>query len=143
MARFIVFEITNTSSPLAEGIQLVNIEHIESVSYASGTGIVTIILRGIVGLAAGHADGATVPVDTIGGRKITTTVTTTTDGSAGVPTFTETKATTLDYASSTPDQAIYTTMRGYESVVELGVDQAAVQKQMYFQDWAIASDNTL
>ena len=76
MAKFIKFKISNSTTLAAGGNYardvLVNIDDIENVADAVNGGVYTAIvtLKGIVGLEAGHANGATVPAGTIGGLSL-------------------------------------------------------------------------
>ncbi len=131
MAQFISFNIVNSlnaASLLTEGPQLVNVDHIESCSYVAATGVLTIILR-----PYGSDTTATGPA--LMGRVITSTVTTTTNGTAGVPTITS--------GINAPDKAVYAAMTsnpgGARSTVTC-IDQAAVPLRCYFQTWAIATN---
>ncbi len=126
MSKFLKFNIVDSAAPLTQGSELVNVDQIQSVSYAAGTGVLSIVLAGAVG-----ADAAS-----YSGRVISITVTTTKDGTAGVPTITN--------GSKSPQKAVYAALTanpgGVQSTVQLGLDEAATPLQMYFSDFAIATE---
>jgi hypothetical protein len=109
MSKFLKFNIVDSAAPLTQGTELVNVDQIQSVSYVAGTGVLSIVLAGAVG-----AD-----VATYAGRVINITVTTTKDGTAGVPTITN--------GSKSPQKAVYAAL-------------TANPLQMYFSDFAIATE---
>ena len=132
MAQFIAFNIVNSAnaaSLLTEGPQLVNVDQIESCSYVAATGVLTIILQPY---------GSAFDAAALMGRTISTTVTTTTNGAAGVPTITS--------GIGAPDKAVYAAMTsnpgGARSTVTC-IDQAAVPLRCYFSSWTIATDASI
>ena len=129
MAQFIAFNIVNSNnaaSLLTEGPQLVNVDHIESCSYVVATGALTITLQPY---------GSDSQAAALMGRVITTVVTTTTNGAAGVPTITS--------GIGAPDKAVYAAMTsnpgGARSTVTC-IDQAATPLRCYFSTWTIATN---
>ena len=73
MAKFIKFNIQNSGNGLnaTSGFRYVDVKDIESVTDVIGGGpgyAVQVVLKGLASFAPGHADGAAVPADTIGGR---------------------------------------------------------------------------
>ena len=83
MAQFVKFTITDNGDAaglLAQGDYLLNAQHIGDVSYDATTGVVTAVLTAPAG-GNSHAAG-------IAARVLPSTVRTTTDGSAGIPTIT-------------------------------------------------------
>ena len=135
MSKFLKFNIVNSGALATQGVQLLNVDDVQSVAYASGTGVLSIVLKGAAAINAGHADGAAVPATTYGARVVSLTVTTTKDGTAGVPTITN--------GSYSPQKAVYAAMTanpgGVQSTVQLGKDEAGTPVQMWFKDFAIAS----
>ena len=140
MSKFLKFNIVDSSALATQGTELVNVDQIQSVSYVVGTGVLSLVLKGAVSSQAGYAianDGsATVPVTTLSQRVINITVTTTKDGTAGIPTITN--------GSKSPQKAVYAALTanpgGVQSTVQLGLDEAATPVQMYFSDFAIATE---
>tara|TARA_R100000935_G_scaffold42319_1_gene64143 strand:+ start:669 stop:1073 length:405 start_codon:yes stop_codon:yes gene_type:complete len=130
MAQFIKFNIVDTGDAaglLAQGEYLLNSQHVGDVSYAAATGIVTVVLTAPAG---GNSAAAG-----ISARVLTSTVRTTTNGAAGVPTITD--------GASAPDKAIYRAMTanpgGVVATAGLNRDQAATPLQMYWTTWSIAT----
>ena len=125
MSKFLKFNIVNTGALATQGTQLVNVDQIQSVAYAGATGVLSIVLNGAVG-----AD-----VASYSGRVISITVTTTKDGTAGIPTITN--------GAKSPQKAVYAALTanpgGVQSTVQLGLDEAATPIQMYFTTWTIAT----
>lgn len=138
MSKFLKFNIVDSAAPLTQGSELVNVDQIQSVSYAAGTGVLSLVLEGAVGVQAAAGGAATDPNQfavTYGARVINITVTTTKDGTAGVPTIVN--------GSKSPQKAVYAALTanpgGVQSTVQLGLDEAATPIQMYFSDFAIAT----
>ena len=140
MSKFLKFNIVDSAAPLTQGSELVNVDQIQSVSYVAGTGVLSLVLEGAVSTQAGYAianDGsATVPAAVLSQRVINITVTTTKDGTVGVP--------TIANGSKSPQKAVYAALTanpgGVQSTVQLGLDEAATPLQMYFSDFAIATE---
>ena len=139
MSKFLKFNIVDSTALLTQGTELVNVDQIQSVSYADATGVLSIVLEGAVSsqaqyVLAGGGDG-TVPATALSQRVITTTVRTTKDGTAGVPNIVN--------GSKSPQKAVYAAMTanpgGVQSTVQLGLDEAATPVQMYFSDFAISA----
>ena len=148
MAKFVKFKISNGTTLAAGGNYardvLVNIDDIENVADAVNGGVYTAIvtLKGIVGLEAGHANGATVPAGTIGGRILTLTVST--SATAAV------NPTAITVSGNMPSQAIMKAMTanpgGVAASAQLGLDGGGVRPtddQMYWSSAVFSSDNTL
>ena len=149
MAKFVKFKISNNTAPGAGGNWggrdvLVNVDDIENVADNVNGAVYTCIitLKGIVGLEAGHADGATVPPGTIGGRILTLGISTSATGAVN-PT-----AITVD--GNMPSQAIIKAMTanpgGVAATAQLGLDGAGVRPtddQMYWSGAVFSSDNSL
>ncbi len=148
MAKFVKFKISNGTTLAAGGNYardvLVNIDDIENVADAVNGGVYTAIvtLKGIVGLEAGHANGATVPAGTIGGRILTLTVST--SATAAV------NPTAITVSGNMPSQAIMRAMTanpgGVAASAQLGLDGGGVRPaddQMYWSSAVFTSDNTL
>ena len=140
MSKFLKFNIVDSAALATQGTELVNVDQIQSVSYVVGTGVLSLVLKGAVSSQAGYAianDGsATVPATALSQRVINITVTTTKDGAAGIPTITN--------GSKSPQKAVYAALTanpgGVQSTVQLGLDEAATPLQMYFSDFAIATE---
>jgi len=137
MSKFLKFNIVNTAAPATQGVQLVNVEQIQSVVYNAGA--LTIVLDGAVTSQAQYAlsgggDG-TVPATTLSQRVVTLTVVATKDGTGGAPTITN--------GAKSPQKAVYAAMTanpgGVQSTVQLGLDESATPDQMYFSAFAIAT----
>jgi hypothetical protein len=135
MSKFLKFNIVDSNALLTQGTELVNVEQIQSVAYAAATGVLSIVLDGAVSLSAGPVGAELFAAQTYGARVISITVTTTKDGSAGIPVITN--------GAKSPQKAVYAAMTanpgGVQSTVQLGLDEAATPVQMYFSDFAIAT----
>ncbi len=136
MSKFLKFNIVDSGALATQGTQLVNVDQIQSVAYNAGA--LTIVLDGAVGVQAAAGGAATDPNQfavTYGARVITITVTTTKDGTAGVPTIVN--------GSKSPQKAVYAALTanpgGVQSTVQLGLDEAATPIQMYFSAFSIAT----
>jgi hypothetical protein len=137
MSKFLKFNIVNTTTPAAQGIELVNVEQIQSVAYNAGA--LTIVLDGAASTQAAHTgSGATdeaVPALSLSQRVVTLTVVVTKDGTGAAPTITN--------GAKSPQKAVYAAMTanpgGVQSTVQLGLDEAATPVQMYFSAFAIAT----
>ena len=136
MSKFLKFNIVDSSAPLTQGSELVNVDQIQSVSYAAATGVLSLVLEGAVSLSAAPVGAELFAEQTYGARVINITVTTTKDGTAGVP--------TIANGSKSPQKAVYAALTanpgGVQSTVQLGLDEAATPLQMYFSDFAIATE---
>jgi len=148
MAKFVKFKVQNATTLAAGGNYardvLVNIDDIENVADAVNGGVYTAIvtLKGIVGLGVGHADGAAVPADTIGGRILTLTVSTSSTAAVN--------PTAITVSGNMPSQAIMKAMTanpgGVAASAQLGLDGGGVRPtddQMYWSSAVFSSDNTL
>jgi hypothetical protein len=148
MAKFVKFKIQNATTLAAGGNYardvLVNIDDIENVADAVNAGVYTAIvtLKGIVGLEAGHANDATVPAGTIGGRILTLTVSTSSTSAVN--------PTAITVSGNMPSQAIMKAMTanpgGVAASAQLGLDGGGVRPtddQMYWSSAVFSSDNTL
>jgi len=161
MAKFLKFNIVNTGALLTQGVQLVNVEDIESVSYAAGTGILSIQLQHLTGIASAQtatvvppmtSDGETsaasiqatytvgaVAQGVVAGRLIQMLIKTVTSGAVAIPLI-------LNGASA-PDKAVYAAMTanpgGVQSTVQLGRAETSaavpVALQMYISSFAIST----
>ena len=137
MSKFLKFNIVNTATPLLQGVQLVNVDQIQSVAYAAGA--LTIVLEGAVTSQAEYtlaANGAgTVPATALSQRVITLTVVATKDGTGGAPTITN--------GSKSPQKAVFAALTanpgGVQSTVQLGLDESATPVQMYFSVFSISA----
>ena len=137
MSKFLKFNIVNTTTPAAQGVELVNVEQIQSVAYNAGA--LTIVLDGAASTQAAHTgSGATdeaIPVLSLSQRVVTLTVVATKDGTGGAPTITN--------GAKSPQKAVYAAMTanpgGVQSTVQLGLDESATPDQMYFSAFSIAT----
>ena len=137
MSKFLKFNIVNTTTPAAQGVELVNVEQIQSVAYNAGS--LTIVLDGAASTQAAHTgSGATdeaVPVLSLSQRVVTLTVVATKDGTGGAPTITN--------GAKSPQKAVYAAMTanpgGVQSTVQLGLDESVTPDQMYFSAFSIAT----
>ena len=137
MSKFLKFNIVNTAAPLTQGVQLINVEQIQSVVYNAGA--LTIVLDGAVSsqatyTLAGGGD-AVVPATSLSQRVVTLTVVATKNGAGGAPIITN--------GAKSPQKAVYAAMTanpgGVQSTVQLGLDESATPDQMYFSAFAIAT----
>ena len=135
MAKFIKFDVKNTlnaANLLLQGTRLLNVDHIGDIAYDATTGAVTIVLTAPAG-AFGEDTGSA----GISGRVVTVTATTTSTGTAAVPTITD--------GASDPARAIYKAMTanpgGVVSTAQLGKDQAATPVQMYWSTYVVATND--
>jgi len=137
MSKFLKFNIVNTAAPLTQGVQLINVEQIQSVVYNAGA--LTIVLEGAVSsqatyTLAGGGD-AVVPATSLSQRVVTLTVVATKNGAGGAPIITN--------GAKSPQKAVYAAMTanpgGVQSTVQLGLDESATPDQMYFSAFSIAT----
>ena len=137
MSKFLKFNIVNTTAPLTQGVQLINVEQIQSVVYNAGA--LTIVLEGAVSsqaqyVLANSGDG-TVPATSLSQRVVTLTVVATKNGAGGAPIITN--------GAKSPQKAVYAAMTanpgGVQSTVQLGLDESATPDQMYFSAFSIAT----
>lgn len=135
MAKFIKFDVKNTlnaANLLLQGTRLLNVDHIGDIAYDATTGAVTIVLTAPAG-AFGEDTGSA----GISGRVVTVTATTTSTGTAAVPTITD--------GASDPARVIYKAMTanpgGVVSTAQLGKDQAATPVQMYWSTYVVATND--
>ena len=136
MSKFLKFNIVNTGALATQGVQLVNVDQIQSVAYNAGA--LTIVLDGAVGVQAAVNPAGTNPNQaavTYGARVVTLTVVATKDGTGGAPTITN--------GAKSPQKAVYAAMTanpgGVQSTVQLGLDESATPDQMYFSAFSIAT----
>ena len=57
MSKFLKFNIVDSAAPLTQGSELVNVDQIQSVSYVAGTGVLSIVLAGAVGVDVASYSG--------------------------------------------------------------------------------------
>ena len=154
MAKFVKFKIANDNATLAAGGDysrdvLVNVDDIENVGdvVAAGNYSVVVTLKGIVGLGVGHADAATVPADTIGGRILTLQVSKSPIGAATPANADEPVAITVP--ANMPSQSIIKALTanpgGVAASCQLGKDGAGLpsSNQMYWSSAVFSSDSSL
>jgi len=138
--KFLKFNISdngNAAGILASGPQLVNADDIQSVVYTVGTGIISITLKGAVGIQAAAGGAATDPnqLAVTYGARVISILCSTSPSAAAIPTIT--------LGSKSPDKAVYAAMTanpgGVQSTVQLGLDDAGTPLQMYFRSFTIAT----
>jgi len=155
MAKFIKFNIANNAT-LGSGTGsrsvLLDVDKIESISDAvSGGGAYSVVvtLSEYVGLEAGHADGATVPAGTVGGRILTLLVGTSTISdpadTQGTGAVAIVNPATVTVAGNMPSQIINRALTanpgGVSSTCQLGKDGAGLlaDDQMYWNQATFSS----
>ena len=138
--KFLKFNISdngNAAGILASGPQLVNADDIQSVVYTVGTGIISITLKGAVGIQAAAGGAATDPnqLAVTYGARVISILCSTSPSAAAIPTIT--------LGSKSPDKAVYAAMTanpgGVQSTVQLGLDDAGTPLQMYFRSFTIGT----
>jgi len=135
--KFNISDNSNAAGVLASGPQLVNADDIQSVVYTVGTGIISITLKGAVGIQAAAGGAATDPnqLAVTYGARVISILCSTSPSAAAIPTIT--------LGSKSPDKAVYAAMTanpgGVQSTVQLGLDDAATPLQMYFRSFTIAT----
>lgn len=153
MAKFIKFKIDNAEALTGGSGQrdvLLDVSKIESISDIGAATSVVITLSEYVGLEAGHADGATVPAGTVGGRILTLTLGTNTisapigGGTAiAVPVV---PSVSQNMPSQSINKALTANPGGVSSQVQLALDGGGVRgtdSQMYFVQAAFSSSAAL
>ena len=149
MAKFIKFRIDNAetlTSGLGQRDVLLDVSKIESISDGAAAGSVVITLSEYVGLEAGHADGATVPAGTVGGRILTLSLGTNTNSSPVSGAVAIVAPTVPSVYQNMPSQAVNKALTanpgGVSSQVQLALDGGGVRgvdSQMYFVQAAFSS----
>jgi len=129
MAKFIKFNIVDTSTPANQKAHLLDVDNIGDISY-DGTNKVSIVLRSPAG---GNSQAAG-----IAGRVVEIEVSKA-KGALTNPTITN--------GSAAPDQAIVKAMTanpgGVAATAQLGKDESASPAQMYWHSWAVVTDTTV
>lgn len=129
MAKFIKFNIKDSSTLANEKAHLLDVDNIGDISY-DGTNKVTIVLRSPAG---GNSQAAG-----IAGRVVSIEVSKSSSALTN-PTITN--------GSAAPDQAIVKAMTanpgGVVATAQLGKDESATPTQMYWHSWAVATDTTV
>ena len=149
MAKFIKFRIDNAetlTSGLGQRDVLLDVSKIESISDGAAAGSVVITLSEYVGLEAGHADGATVPAGTVGGRILTlsTGLNTNSAPNAGGVAISPVAVPSVyqNMPSQSVNKALTANPGGVSSQVQLALDGGGVRgvdSQMYFVQAAFSS----
>ena len=149
MAKFIKFRIDNAETLTGGNGQrdvLLDVSKIESISDGAAAGSVVITLSEYVGLEAGHADGATVPAGTVGGRILTLSLGTNTNSSPVSGAVAIVAPTVPSVYQNMPSQAVNKALTanpgGVSSQVQLALDGGGVRgvdSQMYFVQAAFSS----
>ena len=153
MAKFIKFRIDNAEALTGGNGQrdvLLDVSKIESISDGAAAATVVITLSEYVGLEAGHADGATVPAGTVGGRILTLSLGTNTNSSPVSGAVAIVAPTVPSVYQNMPSQAVNKALTanpgGVSSQVQLALDGGGVRgvdSQMYFVQAAFSSSNTI
>ena len=149
MAKFIKFRIDNANA-LTGGLGprdvLLDVSKIESISDIGAATSVVITLNEYVGLEAGHADGATVPAGTVGGRILTLTTSSTTTSTTGAVVAVAVPTIASNMPSQSINRALTANPGGVSSQVQLAIDGGGVRgtgSQMYFAQASFSSDVSL
>jgi len=131
MAKFIKFNIVDSSTPANQKAHLLDVDNISDISYASPN--VSIVLRSPAG-----AFGVDTASAGISGRVVTLEVSTSKSGSA---------APNITNGSAAPDQSIVKAMTanpgGVAATAQLGKDEAGTPLQMYWHSWSVATDDNV
>ena len=153
MAKFIKFRVANNAALATGGNYsrdvLLNVDDIENVAdvIAAGNYSVVVTLKGIVGLEAGHANDATVPAGTIGGRILTLNASTSANGPAIPGNANEPTAITV--SQNMPSQSIIRALTanpgGVAASAQLSKDGAGLvaNNQMYWSSAVFSSVNDI
>ena len=130
MAKFIKFNIVDSSTPANQKIHLLDVDNISDISYAGQT--VSIVLRSPSG-----AFGVDTASAGISGRIVSLEVSTSKSSLSSAPTITN--------GSAAPDQAIVKAMTanpgGVAATAQLGKDEASTPLQMYWHSWNVATND--
>ena len=130
MAKFIKFNIVDSSTPANQKVHLLDVNNISDISYAGQT--VSIVLRSPSG-----AFGVDTATAGISGRIVSLEVSTSKSSLSSAPTITN--------GSAAPDQAIVKAMTanpgGVAATAQLGKDEAGTPLQMYWHSWNVATND--
>ncbi len=130
MAKFIKFNIVDSSTPANQKVHLLDVNNISDISYAGQT--VSIVLRSPSG-----AFGVDTASAGISGRIVSLEVSTSKSSLSSAPTITN--------GSAAPDQAIVKAMTanpgGVAATAQLGKDEAGTPLQMYWHSWNVATND--
>lgn len=130
MAKFIKFNIVDSSTPANQKVHLLDVNNISDISYAGQT--VSIVLRSPSG-----AFGVDTATAGISGRIVSLEVSTSKSSLSAAPTITN--------GSAAPDQAIVKAMTanpgGVAATAQLGKDEAGTPLQMYWHSWNVATND--
>ena len=130
MAKFIKFNIVDSSTPANQKVHLLDVDNISDISYAGQT--VSIVLRSPSG--AFGVDSASAGIS---GRIVSLEVSTSKSSLSSAPTITN--------GSAAPDQAIIKAMTanpgGVAATAQLGKDEAGTPLQMYWHSWNVATND--
>lgn len=125
MAKFIKFNIVDSSTPANQKVHLLDIDNIGDISYAAQK--VSIVLKAPAG---GNSQ-----VAGISARVVELEVSTSKSALSAAPTITN--------GSAAPDQAIVKAMTanpgGVAATAQLGKDEAATPLQMYWHSWTVVT----
>ena len=153
MAKFIKFRIDNAetlTSGLGQRDVLLDVSKIESISDGAAAGSVVITLSEYVGLEAGHANDATVPAGTVGGRILTLSTGLNTNSAPNAGGVAISAVTVPSVYQNMPSQSVNKALTanpgGVSSQVQLALDGGGVRgvdSQMYFVQAAFSSSNAI
>ena len=145
MAKFIKFRIDNANAltgGLGQRDVLLDVSKIESISDVGAATSVVITLSEYVGLEAGHANDATVPAGTVGGRILTLTLGNSTNQTTGAIVPPTVPTVSQNMPSQSINRALTANPGGVSSQVQLALDGGGVRgvaSQMYFVQAAFSS----
>jgi len=129
MAKFIKFNIVDSSTPASQKVHLLDVDNISDISYAGQT--VSIVLRSPSG--AFGVDSASAGIS---GRIVSLEVSTSKSSSV---------APQITNGSAAPDQAIIKAMTanpgGVAATAQLGKDESGTPLQMYWHSWNVATND--
>ena len=132
MAKFIKFNIVDSSTLANQKVHLLDVDNISDISYSGSTQKVSIVLRSPSG-----AFGVDTASAGISGRVVSLEVSTSKSSLSSAPTITN--------GSAAPDQAIIKAMTanpgGVAATAQLGKDEAATPLQMYWHSWNVATND--
>ena len=128
MAKFIKFNIVDSSTPANQKVHLLDIDNIGDISY-DGTNKVSVVLKAPAGAFGENAGSAGLSA------RVVALEVSTSKSSLVNPSITN--------GAAAPDQAIVKAMTanpgGVAATAQLGKDEAAAPKQMYWHSWAVGT----
>lgn len=132
MAKFVKFNIVDSSTPANQKVHLLDIDNIGDISYAGQK--VSVVLKAPAG-AFGDAEATA----GLSARVVELEVSTSKSALSAAPTITN--------GSASPDQAIVKAMTanpgGVAATAQLGKDEAATPLQMYWHSWTVVTTDNV